>query len=380
MRRAIAPARPACFTVGFAKRDLAHDVIVDDLEFARLYAQTHDVDYRETILQPDLVDALPAVVWHMDEPIADPAALSAFQISAAASRDYTVLLSGAGGDELFGGYPRYLAAELARRWRRLPRALRVGVRSVVEGLPGAGAGRVARLGRNAQKFVRGADLPFPDDYLSFLRYFEDDQRRGLYTRELAISVNGADPRLEHDRHLAAVAGEPWLHRAMYLDLKTFLPALNLTYMDKMSMAHSIEVRVPLLDEQIVDVMRRVPPSGKLGGLRRKVLFKEAMRGIVPDEIRERKKAGFSAPVRGWLAHELRPMVDDLLSEATIRRRGLFEPTRVAALVRDFRDGRRDTALQIWQLVTLELWHELFLDRRVPTEVARGTRRTSPTAR
>jgi asparagine synthase (glutamine-hydrolysing) len=148
---------------------------------------------------------------------------------------------------------------------------------------------------------------------------------------------------------------------MHLDLKTFLASHNLVYVDKTSMAHSIEVRVPLLDELVLDVVRRMAPQDRVRGTRTKILFKEAMRGIVPDEIVDRRKAGFGAPLRGWLANELRPLVDDLLSPAAVRRRGLFRPEAVGQLVTDFRSGRRDTAYQLWQLLTLELWHGAFLD-------------------
>ncbi len=361
MRRRRSPDVTTCFTIGFSQRDLAHDVLGDDLEFARRYAARQHIDYREWVLEPALADVLPKVVWHLDEPIADPAALSAYHISRAASADFTVLLSGMGGDEIFGGYPRYRAAELARRLRRLPRPLQRALRSAAFRLPGAGAGRLSTLGRNAQKLLAQAQSPFPDDYLSFLTYFDDQARAGLYAPEFAAAVGASDAGARHREHLASQAGEHWLHQAMYLDAKTFLPALNLTYMDKMSMAHSIEVRVPLIDELVVDVMRRTPPEAKMTGLQTKVLFKRAVEGIVPPEILARPKVGFSAPVRGWLAHELRPMVDDLLSPASIKRRGLFDPRAVAKLLYDFRSGRRDTALQIWQLLTLELWHEAFLD-------------------
>jgi asparagine synthase (glutamine-hydrolysing) len=362
MRRRVAPRRPTCFTIGFSERDLAHDVVADDLRFARLYATRADIDYRESTLAPDLVDALPRVVWHMDEPIADPAALSAYYICAAASDDFTVLLSGMGGDELFGGYPRYVATELARRYRTLPVPLRRAARRFSEAMPGAGAGRLARFGRNSQKLLRDADLPFPRDYLAFLTYFGDAQRRELYSSEFALAVDGSQPARTMRNHLHRARDAHWLHQAMYLDVKTYLPALNLTYMDKMSMAHSIEVRVPLLDELVVDVMRRVPAGAKLAGLRTKVLFKQAMAGVVPPEIIHRKKAGFGAPVRGWLVNELAPLADELLSAQAVRRRGLFEPVAVKRVLNAFRSGRRDTAIEIWQLLTLELWLQTFIDR------------------
>jgi len=370
MRRRMAPELPTCFTIGFSKRDLAHDIVPDDLRFSRLYAGRADIDYRESILKPNLVEALPRVIWHMDEPVADPAALSAYFICQAASDDFTVLLSGMGGDELFGGYPRYVAAELARRYRRLPLPLRRVAQFVSGTLPGAGAERLARFRRNSQKLLRDAELPLPRDYLAFLTYFGDAGRRELYSQDFALEVDGSQPARVAREHLARSGDTHWLHQAMYLDVKTYLPALNLTYMDKMSMAHSIEVRVPLLDELVVDVTRRVGADSKLAGLRTKVLFKQAMAGIVPPEIIARKKAGFGAPVRGWLANELIPLADELLSPSAIRQRGLFEPAPIAGLLADFRSGRRDTAIQIWQLLTLELWQQTFLDGR-PSPVALG---------
>jgi asparagine synthase (glutamine-hydrolysing) len=379
MRRRLAPERPACFTIGYSKRDLEHDVVPDDLRFARLYARDNGVDYHEATLEPKLVESLPDVVWHLDEPIADPAALSAYQISQAASEHYTVLLSGMGGDELFGGYPRYLAAELARRYRRLPSPLRAALRGSAARLPGAGSGRVARLGRNSQKLLRRAENDFPDDYLAMLAYYDAESRNALYAPEFSAAVEGARSDARHHAHLARVAGEPWLHQAMYLDIKTFLPALNLTYMDKMSMAHSIEVRVPLLDELVADVMRRVPVDRKLDRFRRKALFKDAMRGIVPSEIIDRRKAGFGAPVRGWLANELKPLVEDVLSPAAVEARGLFRPEAVRQVLDDFSTGRRDTALQIWQLLTLELWQQTFLDGRPGLRGPLPTARSEPAA-
>jgi asparagine synthase (glutamine-hydrolysing) len=363
MRRSMSPERPTCFTIGFSKRDLAHDVVPDDLRFSRLYSERAAIDYREAILRPSLVESLPGVVWHLEEPIADPAALSAYFICEAASQDHTVLLSGMGGDELFGGYPRYVAAALARWYRWVPRPIRRSARFAADSLPAAGGGALARFGRNSQKLLSHAELPFPEDYLAFLTYFDVDRRRQLYSLDFGSAVNGSNRSAIIQRHLAAVGDCHWLHQAMYLDLKIYLPAL-LTYMDKMSMAHSIEARVPLLDELVVDVMSRVSPRGKVVGTRTKTLFKQAMNGVVPSEIINRGKAGFTAPVRGWLANELGSLAQEVLSPAEIRRRGLFEPEPIQRLLADFRSGRRDTAMQIWQLLTLELWQQAFIDRTV----------------
>jgi asparagine synthase (glutamine-hydrolysing) len=359
---------PTCFTVGFTRRDLSHDVIVDDVHFAREYAATHELDYHEETLQPRVSETLPDVIWHMDEPIGDPAALSAFLIAQRASDNLTVLLSGMGGDEVFGGYPRYLAALYARTFRRLPRPVRQALHSTAAAIPGAGAGRIATVGRNAQKFLRTAERPFPHDYVGFLTYLPDDARSSLYAADWRDGLSLGEASRIHDAYLARVAGEPWLNQAMYLDLKTFLPSLNLTYMDKMSMAHSIESRVPLLDERVLEVARRIPPEDRLRYREGKLTFKRAMRGVVPDRIIDRKKAGFSAPARGWLRHELAPMVDELLGPGRIRERGILNPSAVKVLIDDFRTGRRDNALQIWQLLTLELWLATFIDAPAPSRV------------
>jgi asparagine synthase (glutamine-hydrolysing) len=371
MRRERGASAVSCFSVGFSKRDLSHDVIHDDLRYTRRYAKDTGVDYREAILSPDLTASLPEVVRHLDEPIADPAALSAYQICGAASDEFTVLLSGMGGDEIFGGYLRYVAIGLAARFRSLPGPMRSALGALAAPLPSAGSGRLGRFGSRAHRLLETARRPFPDDYLGFLTHLDAPARNSLYTPQLAAALSGADADATHRAHLDRVAGEHWLNQAMYLDLKTFLASHNLTYMDRMSMAHSIEVRVPLIDELIVSVMRRVPPAGKLSGQATKIAFKQAMQGIVPDEIIRRPKAGFAAPARGWLANELRPMVDDLLSADTVRSRGLFRPEAVDRLIKDFRSGARDNAFPIWQLLTLELWHQAFLDAPARTMAHAG---------
>jgi len=361
MRRAMAPELPACLSVGFSRRDLRHEAVVDDLTYTRRYAERTPVDYREILLEPGLARALPKVVWHLDEPIADPAALSSYRICEAARGELTVLLSGMGGDELFGGYPRYVATVLAGYARAIPRPVRLALAATTAAIPAGGPGALTKLRARSQRLLASAEQRFPDDYLGFLTSFGSGERRSLYSDELVAATAEADAEEVHRAHLATSGGRHWLDQAMHLDLKTFLASHNLVYVDKTSMAHSIEVRVPLLDELVVDVVRRMPPSDRVDGRRTKVLFKDAMRGIVPDEIVDRRKAGFGAPLRGWLANELAPFVDDLLSPASVRRRGLFRPEAVAAVVADFRTGRRDTAYRIWQLLTLELWQEAFLD-------------------
>lgn len=354
--------RPIAYTVGFSAEDLAHDVVPDDIRYSRMMARDLDVDYHEQILKPDVAELLPKLVWHMDEPVADPAALSSYLICNAASERLTVILSGMGGDEIFAGYPRHLAARIGLLADILPRAARRGLRSLLEARMGIGApGRLRGPRRNALKLMRGIDLDPNDRYLTYCSYYREDELPGVLSPELRIELRGHDPLRRHRDYLGRVASEHWLNQILYLDMKTFLPCLNLTYTDKMSMAASTEVRVPLLDDELVDLSGRIPPELKLRRSMRKYIFKRSMEGKLPHEVIWRKKAGFGAPIRSWLVGELRPMVSELLSPERVRERGLFDQAAVARLVDDFGAAREDNALRIWALLTLELWQQQFID-------------------
>ena len=196
-------------------------------------------------------------------------------------------------------------------------------------------------------------------------YLNPEQKAELYTAELGREMESYDPNIEHFAHFERVQDADFLNQMLYLDTKIFMVSLNLNYNDKMSMASSVEVRVPFLDRELAEfVAWNVPPGLKLrGGLlpTTKYIFREAMRDLLPQEVLEQPKAGFAAPVDYWLAHDLQEMVDDLLSEKQIRERGLFRPGAVRKLVEEQRSGAQDWSMQIWQFLTLEIWMRLFLD-------------------
>ncbi len=316
------------------------------------------------MLSPEIVDLLPKLVWHMDEPIADPAAITTYLICAAARERLTVILSGMGADEIFAGYPRHLAAQLTRPADRLPRAIRsadphVARRPADDGEAGA-AGAV--LAGTLMKLLRGIDQPFMDRYLTYCSYYRSEELFGLLSSELRAEVRSHDPLHRHREYISHGGDEDWLNQLLYVDMKTFLPCLNLAYTDRMSMAASTEVRVPLLDDEVVELAGRIPPRLKLRRMTRKYVLKRAMQGVLPEEVIWRPKAGFGAPLRAWMGGELRPLIDDCLSPATVRDRGLFDPSAVRSLVRDNEAGTADNALRIWALVVLELWQRTFLDQ------------------
>ena len=210
--------------------------------------------------------------------------------------------------------------------------------------------------------MRGADLSPIERYLTFSSYYTPDELDALLAPELASSIGQYDPLALHRAYLGRDTGGDELNRILYLDAKTFLPCLNLTYTDKMAMAASVEVRVPLLDDELVELASRIPSRLKLKHWRRKYIFKRSQEGVLPKDIVWRPKAGFGAPIRAWIDKDLAPLIDDLLSETTLRRRGLVDPVAVARMRADNAAGRADYALQIYALLNLELWMQTFTDR------------------
>ena len=354
--------RISTYTVGIEQADLRYDIIPDDARWARQVGKLLDTDYHELMLRPDVCDLLPKLVYHMDEPVADPAVITSYLVSRAARETLTVLLSGVGGDEVFAGYPRQLAMRLAGALDPVPAFLRRPLMSTLSNaLPGGLPGKFTAPLRNAKKFARSAALDFEDRYLGFGTYFTDAARRRLYTDDLNDATRDFDAYREHRRHFARVADAAPLNRLLYVDLKTFLPCLNLAYTDKTSMAATLEVRVPFLNVELVELAARMPVNLKLRGLKRKYILKRAAESLLPRDVVWRKKAGFGAPVRSWLRGALRPMVEDLLSEQTVRRRGLFRPSEVRRIIDANLSGREDYNLQVFQLLTLELWQRTFTD-------------------
>ena len=357
-----AAERVTTYTVGFSHDDLTHDIIPDDVRYARSIGQRFATEYHEEILAPEVVELLPKLIWHMDEPIADPACISTYLICAAARERLTVILSGMGGDEVFAGYPRHLAARIGQMLDVIPRPARSAMRRGLEGRLTLGRpGRLRGPRRNLMKLMRGIDAPPVERYLIYSSYFKQAE----LTRLLHPGRYGSIERVleRHRAYASDASGEHWLNQMLYVDLKTFLPCLNLAYTDKMSMAASTEVRVPFLDDRLVELSGRIPPELKLRRLTRKYILKRSMEPILPHDVVWRPKAGFGAPVRSWLVGDLRPMVDDLLSTEAVRARGLFRAEEVRGLIAANDAGTEDNALRLWALLTLELWQRQYMDGR-----------------
>src|SRR5882724_978578 len=355
------PART--YTVAFPPKYRRGEVTLDDTGVARRTAEHFGCEHTEILVEPDVVDLLPRLIWHMDEPVADPAIIAAYLINREARKDVTVLLSGVGGDELFAGYRKHAAYELAQKYQRIPAAVRAKVvEPLVMALPSFRGTPAKGHIRLAKKMARSGSLSPRDYFLMNSTYVTDEEKEWLYAPSLHESLNSNGASSRHMDYFDRVSGADFVNQMLYLDTKIFMTSLNLNYNDKMSMASSVEVRVPFLNWELADwVAWNVPPGLKLNQGTTKYILREAMKPMLPAEVLEQKKAGFGAPADYWLANDLRVMVGDLLNEQKVKERSLFAPKRVARMVRQQRTGRRDWSMQIWQLLTLELWQQAFLD-------------------
>ena len=306
----------------------------------------------------------------MDEPTADPAIITAYLVCREARKQATVLLSGVGGDELFAGYRKYVAHYWAQRYLRTPQALRRFLEGIVGGMPALRGTALKGTIRLAKKMARSASLSARDRFIMNCTYLDAQQKQDLCAPEWDLAL---DPASSHRAAFGEVQHADFLNQMLYLDAKIFMASLNLTYNDKMSMASSVEVRVPFLDRELAEfVAWNVPPGLKLKGWFRpatKYIFRKAMREVLPREVLAQPKAAFAAPIDYWLANELREMTDDLLSESRLRQRGIFRAEAVRNFVNEHRHGKQDWSMQIWQFLTLELWMQQFLDGRAKLSFA-----------
>ena len=361
------------YSIAFRSSDRLKEGALDDSRFARLAAASLGSKHTEIRLTPDVVSLLPKMVRHLEDPVADPASINTYLLCMAARETSTVLLSGAGGDELFGGYTKHVSTMVASHYQRLPAGLRRHVvEPLFERLPVAVGGLGLRSIRFAKKFLKYAGAPRFERFIGYSSYYD---AAGL--EELL----GGDPRAAVDPTAGVVplqeawdsrGGEDLVDRMTYVDLRYYLPGLGLLYADKAGMAASVEVRVPLLDEDVVDLVARLPARFKIRNLDTKILLRRAMRGRIPESILRRPKAPFSAPLRSWLRGELVPLISDFLDPGRVIERGILNPASVHRLVSEHRRGSEDHSLRIWALLTLETWLQEFCDGqdryRVPDSI------------
>ncbi|NNF16579.1 MAG: asparagine synthase (glutamine-hydrolyzing) [Gammaproteobacteria bacterium] len=350
------------FSIGFGESSGGR--YYNELPYAQQIARQFATDHKEIVVEPSVVDLMPRLLWHMDEPIADTAFVTTYLVSEFARREVTVILSGVGGDELFGGYRRYLGDYYLRTVKWLPSSVRRKlIKPLMDRLPADRHSPLMNLSRYAKALLDSSELSFEERYISYVSVMAEQQVNELLIEPAAAPVESA---------LAAAFNNfrdgDGVNRMMQLDLATQLPDDLLMLTDRMSMAASLECRVPLLDERMVDLAMAMPGAQKIRGRELKRIMKKALAPILPDNILHRKKRGFGAPMGAWFRHELKPMLDHLLSESAVIKRGLFHPSAVRQLVAEHYANRADRTDQIMSLLNLEIWSRMYLDGRSHDDV------------
>lgn len=338
------------FSIGFNEDSF------DELKYARTAARHFGTEHQEFIVTPDLVDLVDEIVWHFDEPFSDPSSLPTYMVSKMAREFVTVVLSGDGGDELFGGYTRYVIDRQRSGFAALPRVIRRGVmQPLSEKLP---------HGARGKNFLYNVSLDALDRYIDSVSHFNRPRKKALYTEDFTAVLDGVEGASERD--FKALAEQvPTAHttdKLLYLDSKTYLPGDILTKVDRMSMANSLEARAPLLDHKLIEFVAGLPLGLKIKGTETKYILKKAMEGIVPREILYREKQGFGVPISEWINRQLRARIHRELLEAKTLERGYFKASYIATLLDEHARGRRDHSYKLWLLWVLELWHRRYVDR------------------
>jgi asparagine synthase (glutamine-hydrolysing) len=339
----------------------------NELEYAGQVARLFKTSHHEIVVAPDVARLLPKLLWHVEEPISDSAVATTFLVAELAAKSVKVILSGVGGDELFAGYRRYLGEHYQRRFRRLPGWVRQQVvQPLARALPSGRQNRVMDLARYARKFIQASDLSWQAQYRLYIEILARDQVAGLL-------VGGGPPEAGFldgfDRVLADETSEDALLRLMRVDAQTQLPEDLLLLTDKITMATSIECRVPFLDDRLVELAAQAPAETKLGQGQLKQLLKQSLRGVLPDEILDRSKRGFGAPMGEWFKRDLRPLRETLLNPAVVESRGYLSAPGVQAVLQAHDANREDYSDLLLVLMNLEIWCRLFLDQRSVEDVA-----------
>jgi asparagine synthase (glutamine-hydrolysing) len=337
------------FSIGF------HEDSFNELKYARVAAKHFGTDHHEFIVTPEICDVVDELAWHFDEPFADSSSIPTYMVSKLARSFVTVVLSGDGGDELFAGYTRYQTERRRKGFERLPRVVREQLMQPLSRRLPHGA-----WGRN---YLNNVALAPVERYRDSVSVFTTLNKLSLYTREFQEELRRAGSTLQSFEEYAArvKTGEP-LDALLYIDSKTYLPGDILTKVDRMSMAASLEARVPLLDHKLIEFVTRIPASLKMKGLETKHIMKRAVEDFVPPEILNRPKQGFGVPIQQWINKQLRARIRETLTNKHARERGYIEPRYVDVLLNEHERDRRDHSTQLWALFMLELWHELFQDK------------------
>jgi asparagine synthase (glutamine-hydrolysing) len=337
------------FTIGFDRKSY------DESAEAKLVADALGTDHTEEFVSPSSVESIPELFALFDEPFADYSAIPTFLVARLAAKDVKVVLTGDGGDEVFAGYPTHIAYKAANIARRIPRFLRARfLDPLVDSLPTS----MARISFDykAKKFVKGVDFSLERGHYWWKVIFDEREKAQLLTPEF-LKIGFGDTFAAFERHFEACRRAHPLNRLLYVDAKTFLLDDNLVKVDRMTMANSLEARVPFLDHELAERVARLSPTVKTRGFQTKSLLRRAVRGLLPPSIRRGAKKGFTPPMPLWLGSELRAMVQSYFDETRIKKTGILNPKACARLPAEHLAGKKDNNREIWTILCLMWWLE-----------------------
>lgn len=340
------------FSIGF------DDDRFDELPHARRVAEQFGTEHEEFLVRADAISVLPDIVRHHGEPFADPSAIPTHYLAAMTRNRVTVALNGDGGDESFGGYSRYVANAVAGRLDLLPAPIRRALARAASRL--GDQGEVGDLRNKARRLGSAMTLTEAERYEAYMSWLGEDLRRQLYTPEFSEQV-GDVAGATIAGAFAGATGTDVVDRMLEVDVSTYLVGDLIAKVDIATMAHGLEARSPLLDPELMQFAASIPAGMKVRGREKKWILRRALRGILPDDLLDRPKQGFSVPLSGWLRGELRPWVSEVLLDREATSRGYFEPSEVEALIARHDAGAEALAKPIWSLVMLELWHRELID-------------------
>lgn len=337
------------FSIGF------NEDSYDELKYARLTAKRFGTDHHEFLVTPDICEVVDQLAWHFDEPFADSSAIPTYVVSKLAREHVKVVLTGDGGDELFAGYSRYVTERQRSKFDLVPRAVKEGLMDPLSRAMPHGA-----WGRN---YLQNVSLDPISRYLDTVSVFTGLNKSSLYSADFSDQLRNSNHLSSYFHELSRnVKTSAPLDSLLYIDSKTYLPGDILTKVDRMSMAVSLEARVPLLDHKLIEFVTRIPAGMKLAGIETKHLFKQAIADLVPAEIINRPKQGFGVPIQQWINQQLRERIRDTLNDPRTLQRGYVSRSHVELLLDEHERGRRDHAMALWSLLMLELWHRQYVDK------------------
>ncbi|MCP5243355.1 MAG: asparagine synthase (glutamine-hydrolyzing) [Burkholderiales bacterium] len=347
------------YAIGFDTQGPAQ--IYNELPYARQVSDLFGTEHHEIIVKPDIVHLLPKLLWHMDEPVADTAFITTYLVSEFARKDVTVILSGVGGDELFGGYRRYQGEYYNQFYQRIPSWLRKNtILPLARLFPSDRHSKWLNYSRLAKSFLLTADMSFEKRYQSYIEIANEQLRKQLLVND--IDWDSHNIVSDAFQNCASI---PALHQLFEIDRLTQLPDDLLMLTDKMTMATSLECRVPLLDHELVELACSMPPELKIKGGELKYILKTCLSDLLPKEILYRKKRGFGAPMGAWIKKELLPLLQTLLSPEVINARGVFNAMTVQCLIKEHLDRKSDHTDILIGLLNFEIWSRLMLDQTQP---------------